>query len=373
MSRTGRVAILDKPKGAFYIEERPIPEVQPGTILVKQERTGVCGTCVHIYHGRLPGINYPILMGHEIVGTIDTLGEGVKTDLIGEPLKEGDRVYVLPMLRCGKCYFCSVLGASTLCTDSGAYGVKPLSEDPLNFTGGYGDYVYLKHPWSKVLKMNADPDTAVLLEPFSIGIHALDRVWVKTGSVVAIQGAGAIGLFTLIAAKESGAFKTIVIGAPASRLEFAKKFGADVTINIEKIKDTQERIELVKKETIGHYGADVVFECAGVPNAVPEGIDMIRRGGTYVVIGHFSDVGEVPINPFAHLCNKHITLLGVWGGNLPYFVKGKPILESGKYPFSKMISHKLPLERLGDVMKTLSTDYRLDGKEVGKIVIASDL
>jgi len=71
--------------------------------------------------------------------------------------------------------------------------------------------------------------------------------------------------------------------------------------------------------------------------------------------------------------NKHITLVGVWGGNLPDFVKGKPILESGKYPFSKMVSHVLPLERLDDVMKALSTDYRLDGKEVRKVAIASDL
>jgi threonine dehydrogenase-like Zn-dependent dehydrogenase len=373
MSRTGRVAVLDKPEGTFHIEEKTLPEVKPGEILIKQERTGVCGTCVHMYHGHLPGINYPIILGHEIVGTIDTLGEGVETDLMGEPLKEGDRVYILPALRCGKCYFCSVLGTSNLCTGGGAYGVKPLSDDPLYFTGGYGDYVYLNHPWSKVLKMNVDPDTAVLLEPFSIGIHALDRVWMKTGSVVAIQGAGAIGLFTLVAAKETGAFKTVVIGAPASRLELAREYGADVTIDIEEITNAQDRIERVKKETPGGYGADVVFECAGVPTAVPEGIDMLRRGGTYVVAGHFTDVGEVSLNPFTHFNNKHITLVGVWGGKLPYFVTGKPILESGKYPFSKMVSHKLPLERVGDAMKAISTDYRLDGKEVRKIVIASDM
>jgi L-iditol 2-dehydrogenase len=373
MSRTGRVAILDKPEGTFHIEEKVLPEVKPGEILVKQERSGVCGTCVHMYHGHLPGINYPIILGHEIVGTIDTLGEGVATDVIGESLAEGDRIYILPALRCGKCYFCTVVEQPNLCNGGGAYGIRPLSDDPLYFTGGYGDYVYVNHPYSKVLKMNADPGIAVLLEPFSIGIHALDRVWVKTGSVAVIQGAGAIGLFTLIAAKESGAFKTIVIGAPASRLALAKEFGADLTINIEEVPDAGERIAQVLKETPGGYGADVVFECAGVPTAVPEGIDMLRRGGTYVVAGHFTDVGEVSINPFTHLNNKHIDLVGVWGGNLPNFVRAKPILESGKYPFDKMVSHTLPLERLGDVMNAISTDYRLDGKEVKKIVIASDL
>ena len=373
MGRTGRVAILDKPGGTFHIEEKPLPEIKPGEMLVKQERAGVCGTCVHMYHGHLPGIKYPIILGHEILGTIDTLGEGVKTDLTGESLSVGDRVYVLPALRCGKCYFCSVLGASNLCNGGGAFGIRPLSDDPLNFTGGYADYVYVNHPWAKVLKMNADPDTAVLLEPFTIGIHALDRVWVKTGSTVVIQGAGAIGLFNLIAAKETGAFKTIVIGAPASRLELAKEFGADITINIVTVPDSKERVDRVLKETPGGYGADVVFECAGAPTAIPEGINMLRRGGSYAVVGHFTDVGEVSINPFTHMCNKHINLVGVWGARVSDFVRAKPLLESGKYPLSKMVSHVLPLERLGDVMAAISTDYRLDGKEVGKVAIASEL
>jgi threonine dehydrogenase-like Zn-dependent dehydrogenase len=373
MSKKGRVVILDKPKGKFHIEEKPLPEVKPGEMLIKQERTGICGTCVHIYHGRLPGINYPVILGHEIVGTIETLGNGIEHDMLGEPIKEGDRVYVFPAVRCGKCYFCTVIGAPNLCLNANAYGVKPPTDEPLYFAGGYSDYIYLKHPMTRVLKMNADPDTAVLLEPLSIGVHSVDRVWMKTGNVAAIQGSGAIGLFTMIAAKETGAYKTIMIGAPASRLELAKELGADAIINIQEIKDSTERINLVKKETIGKFGADVVFECAGVPTAIPEGLDMVRRGGTYVVTGHYSDVGEIPINPFRHLCNKHVNIVGVWGGILPSFARAKPILESGKYPFDKIVSHRLPLERLGDAMNALSTDYRLDGKEVCKVVIASDL
>jgi L-iditol 2-dehydrogenase len=293
--------------------------------------------------------------------------------MLGEPIKEGDRVYIFPPVRCGKCYYCTVINAPNLCLNPSAYGVKPPSEDNLYFSGGYSDYVYLTHPLTRVLKMNVDADTAVLLEPLSIGVHSVDRVCMQTGSVAAIQGSGAIGLFTMIAAKETGAYKAVVIGAPASRLQLAKEFGADMTINIEEIKDSEKRIDLVKKESTGNFGADVVFECAGVPAAITEGIDMLRRGGTYVVTGHYSDVGEIPINPFKHLCNKHITIVGVWGGILPSFARSKPLIESGKYPFSKIVSHKLPLERLGDAMTALSTDYRLDGKEVCKIVIASDL
>lgn len=373
MGRTGRVAILDKPNGSFEIQERPLPNIQPGQVLIKQESAGVCGTCMHVYHGRLPGIKYPVILGHEIVGKIDTLGDGIDKDLMGEPLKVGDRVYVIPTMRCGACYFCSVLGMPNLCTGGGAYGVKPLNSDPLNFSGGYGDYVYVEHPWSKILKMNSDADTSVLLEPFNIGMHAIERVNMKPGYTAVIQGAGAIGLFTLVAAKEAGAHKTIVIGAPQSRLDLAEEFGADLTINIEEIKDPIERAKIVKEETPAGLGPDVVFECAGVPAAIPEGLEMLRKGGSYVITGHFTDVGEVSVNPFTHLNNKHVTLLGVWGGHIPFFVRGKAILESGKYPFHKMVSHRLPLNRLGDVMQSLSTDYRLDGEEVRKIVIDSNI
>lgn len=264
-TKRGRSVIVDNPKGVFRIEERTLPKVKDGEILVKQEMCGVCGTCMHVYNGHLPTARYPLVMGHETVGKIDTLGCGADKDLTGEPLEEGDRVYVIPALRCGKCYFCSVLKASNLCLNGKGYGFNPLPDEPPHFHGGYADYLYLNHPWSKVLKMNASPEVAVLLEPFSIGIHAVDRVWMKTGDIIVVQGAGAIGLFTLIAARETGAYKTIIIGAPESRLDLAKEFGADVTVNIEDVTDPQDRINIVRNESRGGYGADVadvpLYDC----------------------------------------------------------------------------------------------------------------
>ena len=129
----------------------------------------------------------------------------------------------------------------------------------------------------------------------------------------------------------------------------------------------------VKKETIGEYGADIVFECTGVPQAISEGIDMLRRGGTYVVAGHFTDNGDAKVNPFRHFTNKHITLMGVQGNDIRHFVRARPILESGKYPFEKIVSHKLPIERVADAMKAIIEGYRLDGEEVRKIVVVSEM
>jgi len=372
MIKKGRAVILDKPDGEFTIDESELPEPKEGEILVKQEICGVCGTDAHMYHGHLPSTNFPIVLGHEPVGIIAKLGRDVKTDHAGEPVKEGDRIYIVPGLNCRKCYFCTVLFEPTLCVNSTAYGFRPYLDQPPHFQGGYAEYIYMNHPNSTFLKMHVPPETAVLLEPLTVGIHQVDKARLRVGDIAVIQGGGAIGLSTLAAAKETGAYKTIIIGAPKSRLDLAKEFGADLTINIEEVTDEKERIEMVKSETVGGYGVDVVFECTGFPNAIVEGIDMLRRGGTYVVAGHFTDVGNVSLNPFLHFTNKQINLVGVWGDDIGHFVRGKPILESGKYPFEKMISHKLPLERVKDAIDAISTNYRLDDKEVRKIVIATD-
>lgn len=150
------------------------------------------------------------------------------------------------------------------------------------------------------------------MEPLRIGIHAMDRIkaHINVGSTMVIQGAGAVGLGCLVAAKELRGFKTIVVGAPEARLKIAKRFGADVTVNIDEIPDVNDRIKLVKNQTEGQYGADVVFEATGVPSAILEGIDMLRRGGVNVTAGHFTDAGETKgFNAFKHLTNKQIRVV----------------------------------------------------------------
>lgn len=100
-------------------------------------------------------------------------------------------------------------------------------------------------------------------------------------------------------------------------------------------------------------------------------IDMLRRGGAYVVAGHFTDVGEIPLNPFRHFNQKQIALYGSWGCHPGEMVKARTIIESGKYDFGALVSHKLPLEQVQDAMTALSGDYRLNGEEVRKIAIGA--
>lgn len=374
MEKKGIVAVLDKPEGKFELKEYPLPSPAPGTILVKQELAGVCGTDIHMYHGRLPGIVYPICLGHEFMGRVAALGEGVKTDFLGRPLKEGDRVIVVPGVGCGKCYWCTIAKTPTTCEEGFAYGFFSDGDKNYHFTGGFAEYIYLHHPNSPVLKTELPPEVAVLLEPISVAIHAVSRSNIQPGDTVVIQGSGAVGLTCQIIAKLAGASKIIHIGGPTSfRINMAKEFGADITINIAEVKDPAERIEMVKNETIKKMGADVVFECTGVPQAVREGLEMLRTSGSFVEVGHFTDVGEVSLNPFTHICNKNVNLQGSWGGEVEGFVRGLPILEKREFPFEKLITHKLPLSRLNDIMQVPDKGYIFDGKESLKMTVSGEL
>lgn len=373
MTQTGRAAILDKEKGIFTVSEAEVPEPGPGEILVRQSLCGVCGTDVHVYHGHMRRKAFPLVLGHEIVGVIEKMGTGVDSDTMNKPVKEGDLIAIIPGQQCGTCYFCTVVREPGLCPNVLAYGFGPYSDIKPHFQGGYAEYILLNIPRTKFLKVQSTPEVAVLLEPFTVGLHFAEKAQMKLGSTAVIQGSGAIGLFSLAAAREAGAHRTIVVGAPSSRLELAEAFGADVIINIENVTDAEERIKLVKAETPGGYGADVVFECTGVPAAIPEGVEMLRRGGTYVEGGHFTDVGNVTMNPFNHFVFRHITLVGVWASTISHFVRGLPILESGRYPFEEMVSHTLPLNRVGEAIDALSDNYRLDGEEVRKIAISGEM
>lgn len=336
--------------------------------MVKQELGGVCGTDIHMYHGHLPGIGYPIVLGHEFVGIVEGLGEGVTKDFLGHPLKVGDRIMVAPGVGCGKCYFCTIAKTPTCCESGFAYGF--FADEVAPFGGGFAEYIYLHHTRTAVLKTDLPAEVAVIAEPMSVAIHAASRAGIRLGDTVVVQGSGAVGLTVQACAKLAGAAKIIHIGGPTDfRIQMAKEFGADITVNIAEVKDAQERIKMIKEETIKGLGADVVFECSGVPKAIPEGLDMLRTSGTFVEVGHFTDVGEVSINPFVQLCNKNINLQGSWGGEIEGFVRALPIMEKRVFPLEKLVTHTVGMERLQEIIKVPERGYMFDGKEALKICI----
>lgn len=204
--------------------EYPVPEPAPGTILLRQELCGVCGTDVHNWEHRR--FSYDVAMGHEPVGIVEKLGEGVTADYFGKNLEVGDRVIVAPG------------------TPNGAYGFQVAEEQPY-FRSGFADYIYLAIPGTFVYKTGLPASVAVLAEPFTIGVHAAMRARMSFGDTVVVQGSGAIGLMTLACAKLSGAGRLIVVGGPPARLALARRMGADVTIDIGEVRGAEERTKLV--------------------------------------------------------------------------------------------------------------------------------
>jgi threonine dehydrogenase-like Zn-dependent dehydrogenase len=374
MGLVSKASVLDAVRGGFMVTEATVPEPAPGSIVVKQELCGVCGTDVHVYQGHMASVPMPVVLGHEIVGTIVALGDGVTVDSTDRPIKEGDLIGIKPGVSDPSDYYGSISYQPTLSRGMGAYGfaAKAMSHLPLEVTGGFAQYQWLI-PGTKVYRMDGVSQAAAsILEPLSVGIHAAGRARYRIGDTVVIQGAGPIGLMCLIAAKELGAFRTIVIGAPADRLAFARELGADLTIDITQVTDPADRAKIVRDASSHGFGADIIIEATGVLAALPEGFDLLRRGGQYVTCGHFTNVGDVSLNPWSHFTFKEITLYGVWGSSHEHFVQSRQLIESGKYPFEQFVSHVLPLEQVSEGIAAMSGRYTINDEPIRKVAIRAN-
>lgn len=347
MKNTARATVMTGKN--FELREYPIPQPEPGTVLLRQELCGICGTDLHNWEYQR--MDFDVILGHENVGIIDTLGSGVETDYVGKPIKVGDRVALSP---------------------KSGYGFSPAEEQP-HLRGGFSEYIYLSNPETMFLKTVLAPEIAVLTEPAACAAHCVSRGKIQLGDTVVIQGSGPIGLLALIWAKFSGAARLIVVGGPAGRLEMAEKMGADITINIAEVPDTEERIKIVRDNTPQGKGTDVVFECCGFLSAIPEGLEYIRYGGTYVEFGHFVDVGTFECNPNQMLMRKNLRLEAAWGFESEHFLRTLPMLEKYASFFEGFVSHIIPLEQVSDGFDALHSSYHLDGKDAIKIAVQGGL
>lgn len=370
MTEQSRAAVLDRPRGIFTVESFPVPEPGPGGFLLRTELSGTCATDTHIYLGEVPGIPYPVVMGHEFVGTVEALGSGVGFDTEGKPVRPGDRVVPMPATPCGLCYECVVKPGPVINCEN--YDVIGFTDNSVRtLAGGWSEIIDHRNPRTRFFKTELPADIAVLAEPFSTSVHGVQRVGIKPGDTVLIQGSGTVGLLAVAAAITHGATRVIVIGGPKRRLAVARTFGADVTIDIADVRDSDERVRLVKEATVAGRGVDVAIEAAGVPSAVIEGISCLRNGGRYLEVGHFADVGTVPLNPNKHLLANNITLAGSSGYGADHFLQSLRLLERRAFPYEMLLTHKLPLTRVRDAVMALTPDggWKVDGEEVGKIAI----
>lgn len=342
--KTCKAALLEEYGKPLQIREVRVPEVEPMGVLVKVEMAGICGTDVHSQRGELtikPPL--PTIPGHETIGRIVKLGAGRKIDVAGESLKEGDRV-MWAHVDCGECYGCEVARDSVQCSSRMFYGYA----HPTALRGGFAEFEYLT-PATKIVKVPED-----VSEEEAIGVGCAFRTVVggfeRFGGVrfqenVVVQGAGPVGLYSALVAAVAGAGSVIVVGAPATRLELAKRWGARYTVNIDEVKDPAARKDRILSFTNGR-GPEVVVECSGVPAAFNEGLDMIQKGGRYLVMGQTS-AHAVPVAP-GLITGKGLYIVGGSGASIPHYYKALQFIKNkkDKYPFGDLVTHRFKLEEI---------------------------
>ena len=350
-----KAAVLPAFNQPLALREYPdIEHVEPGETLVRVEMAGICGTDVHLWLGQLP-IPTPVILGHETAGRIEKLGAGVERDWRGRPVKAGDRVTWASSIACGECFYCRLKAQPTRCLHRKAYGISYCADEAPHLRGGYAEKILLR-PGTALFRIPDSLPTDALVGAgcaLTTAIHGIERCPVAWGDVVIVQGAGPVGLASLVVALESGASRVIVVGGPPHRLEMARNFGAHTTIDIGEIPDVAERRKAALELT-GGYGADVVIECVGHPEAVPEGMELCRDGGRFLVLGQYGNAGNVSLNPHI-ITRKQLQMIGSWGFEPRHVDRAISLLDGGEWKlhFAAQITHRFALADADQALQTV--------------------
>jgi D-arabinose 1-dehydrogenase-like Zn-dependent alcohol dehydrogenase len=318
-------AVMPAPRVPVELREFREPELENGSVLLHTLYSEVCGTDVHIWHGRLSGVPYPIIPGHVSTGLARQVRGNVR-GVDGRRVREGDRLAFFDVHRtCGRCRACTVTRTPTRCEARRVYGITDPAAEGL--FGGWSQAIYLEPGVAiAALPEGVPPETYISGGCGLItAVHAIDRAALSLGDTVLVQGTGAVGLSVVALAKLSGATRVIAFGAPADRLELALGMGADHVVDIQQT-TAQRRAEQVRDLT-GGLGVDVAIEAAGSAHAVEEALTLVRDGGRYVIAGHYTDAGPSAINAHQHINRKHLEIRGCWGSEVGHFVRALRVLE----------------------------------------------
>jgi L-iditol 2-dehydrogenase len=345
----GKAAVFHGPGRPFELRDIPVPELEPDAVLIRVSLANICGSDLHFWRGdaplRLPTDGW--IFGHEMTGRVAKLGARVKTDSLGRPLREGDRVAYTYFYPCGRCPVC--LNKEPASCPAKIERPRGPSEFP-HFHGAFAEYYYLRPGGAIFLVPGALPDVLVSSVNCALSqvIFGLHQAGLRFGDSVVIQGAGGLGVQAAAVARDMGAATVIVVDRLQGRLALARAFGADHTIDLREVTDRKERVNLVRRLT-GGAGADVACDFVGFPEVIPEGLDMLRSGGTYLEIGTISRGAKVELEP-AQLVWGAKRIVGVimydpWviPRALDFLVRNR-----ARWPFDRLLSHTYPLEKIDE-------------------------
>ena len=261
--------------GVIEFRETPRPIAAEGQVLVRIMRIGICGSDIHVYHGKHPFTSYPVTQGHEVSGRIEAVGSGV------EGLSVGQKVTIEPQVCCGHCYPCTH-GKYNLCEELKVMGFQT--------TGTASEYFAVDAAKVTLLPETMSYDEGAMIEPLAVTVHAAKRFPELKGARVAILGCGPIGILLMQSCKALGAASVLVTDVSDYRLSVARSVGADYAVNT-----GETDMEQALRDAFGSDKADVIYDCAGSDITMGQAIRCARKGSTIVLVAVFSKLASVDL------------------------------------------------------------------------------
>ena len=316
--------------GEFETREMPVRPLGPHDVRIQVAACGVCGTDVHICHGDKgsAAVTPPVVLGHELAGTVVELGTDVTT------LHVGDHVSVDPNSYCGQCHSCRS-GKKQLCTALHAIGV--------NEDGGFAEYCTAPEQQCYRLSPQISLEYGALAEPLACCLHGIDRAQIRTGDTVLVIGGGAIGLLMVQLSKLSGAAKVLLSEPVTVRREVGLQLGASAAIDPVH-EDLNERI----RELTGVDGVDVVIECVGNTAATTQAFAAAKRGTTLLLFSVPKAGATHPLS-LEDVYQKELKIVGSII-NPDTHQRAVDLINSGAIQLGPIITHRYPIERLKDAI-----------------------
>jgi len=318
----------------FIIKKVPIPKINDDEVLLKVSCCGICGTDGHIDQGEFIS-KFPLIPGHEAIGTIVEMGKNVKGFSVG------DRCVADVGITCDTCFYCR-RGQSLLCENFQACGV---TQD-----GGFAEYI--KYQQKKLYKIhNLTDEESTLLEPAACAIHGLDKLNPPVGIEVLLLGAGPTGLILAQLLKLNGASRVVIAANKGIKMDIAKKINA-----------ADEYIELDRKAPEGQwkklkednpYGFDVVVEATGVEKLANESINYVRRGGTLMIYGVYENSALVHWPP-SKIFGDEIKIIGSFSQTF-CFPRAVSYLDGGKINVKGMVTDVYKLDDFQDALDKMNS------------------
>lgn len=321
-----------------------------GELVLRTLMCGVCGSDLHRFKAPSPGT---FILGHEILGSVERT-DGTWLDATGLPLQPGDLVVPETRIPCHTCDYCRGVGSRpeklldySHCPHQRGLGGIPIDEAPL-LSGGWSDYVELPrgaivHRIDPVI----NPELAVLLEPFSIGMKAVRIAGVTMDDSVVILGPGPIGLLTVVAAVEAGARTIFLLGAKGDeeRLELGRELGAHVTIDV----TAEDPLEVIRRHNQGRLARRSI-DTTGTIRGFELGIEVLARGGVTVTVGGSAMEQKAAISPTDLVVRQIDIRASQLGAN--HYESCLTVLAGGRYPLAKLVTHRYDLPRIEEALLT---------------------